>query len=81
MTHGKFGLPLLAEALVAFCLICPLDKEHNRGYSKLFAFWICFISASFKMVSPDFVEKQTIHLLEVDSGLLKFIFTLTKATV
>lgn len=30
------------------------------------------------MVGPDFLEKQTIHLLEVDSGLLKFIFTLTK---
>lgn len=30
------------------------------------------------MVGPDFRGKQTIYLLEVDSGLLKFIFTLAK---
>lgn len=53
---GSFGSPLLVEALVPLSLICPLDMEHNRGYSKSFAFWIYFISASLKMLGPDFLE-------------------------
>lgn len=76
---GSFGLPLLVEAFVPFSLICPLDTGHNRSYSKSFAFWIDFTSASFKMVDPDFLAEQTIYLLEANSGLLEFIPTLAKS--
>lgn len=76
---GSFGLPLLVEALVPFSLICPSDTEHNRNYSKSFAFWIYFTSASFKTVDPDFLEEQTIYLLEADWGLLEFILALAKS--
>lgn len=72
---GSSGLPLLRQARVPFSSICPLDKEHNRGYSKSFALGIYFATASFQMVGPDFLEGRTIHLLEADSDLPEFILT------
>lgn len=79
MSHGKFRFTTAGRSIGTIFLDLPVRYGTRQKLFQVVCFWIYFTSASFKMVDPDFLEEQTIYLLEADSGLLEFILTLAKS--